>query len=84
MVAVWLVADLALAFIQSSFVHLPMAELLSLCVPKEKVAKEKGHPGWRFPSIHGRKVREVGPGFSSGLLPARKGVAILGNARCAA
>jgi hypothetical protein len=31
-----------------------------------------------------RKVRESGPGFSSGLLPARKGVAIPGNARCVA
>ncbi len=31
-----------------------------------------------------RQVREPGPGFSSGLLPARKGVAIPGNARCAA
>jgi len=35
-----------------------------------------GHPA--------QQVREPGPGFSSGLLPARKGVAIPGNARCAA
>ena len=39
-----------------------------------------GHPCPR----HARQVREPGSGFSSGLLPARKGVAILGNARCAA
>jgi len=35
-----------------------------------------GHPA--------RQVREAGPGFSSGLLPARKGESILGLARCAA
>ena len=38
--------------------------------PKEKVTKEKGHPAWRLPPIHGRQVREPGPGFSSGH-PAR-------------
>ena len=27
------------------------AELLSLCVAKEKVTKEKGHPAWRLPGI---------------------------------
>src|SRR6185503_20895305 len=35
-----------------------------------------GHPA--------RQVRETGPGFSSGLLPARKGEVIRGLARCAA
>jgi len=59
-------------------------ELLSLCVAKEKVTKEKGHPAWRLPPIHGRQVREPGPGFSSGLLPARKGIDIPVDARCAA
>jgi len=39
-------------------------------VAKRKVTKREGHPGWRFPSIHGRKVREPVPGFSSGH-PAR-------------
>ena len=39
-------------------------ESLSLCVAKEKVTKEKGHPAWRFPGIHARKVREPGAGFS--------------------
>ena len=44
----------------------PMArELLSLCVAKEKVTQEKGHPAWRFSPIHGRKVREPGAGFST-------------------
>jgi hypothetical protein len=70
--------------IQGGFVRLPAPEFLSLCVAKEKGTKEKGHPGWRLPSIHGRQVREAGPGFSSGLLPARKGEAIPGLARCAA
>jgi len=34
-------------------------------VAKEKVTKEKGHPAWRLPPIHGRQVREPGPGFST-------------------
>jgi len=49
-------------------------ESLSLCVAKEKVTQEKGHPAWRFPAIHGWKVREAWPGFSTGLLPWRKGI----------
>ena len=32
---------------------------------KEKVTKEKGHPVWRCPPIHGRPVREAGLGFST-------------------
>jgi len=55
---------------QSGFVHLPAPELLFSCVAKRKVTQREGHPGWRFPSIHGRKVRESVPGFSSGP-PAR-------------
>ncbi len=44
----------------------PMArESLSLCVAKEKVTQEKGHPVWRFPGIPARKVREPGAGFST-------------------
>jgi hypothetical protein len=38
--------------------------------PKRKLTKEKGHPAWRLPPIHGRQVREPGPGFSNGH-PAR-------------
>jgi len=35
---------------QSKSFRLPAAaELLSLCVAKEKVTKEKGHPAWRLP-----------------------------------
>jgi hypothetical protein len=45
-------------------------ESLSLCVAKEKVTKEKGHPAWRLPGIHARQVCEPGPGFSNGH-PAR-------------
>jgi hypothetical protein len=40
-------------------------ESLSLCVLKEKVPKEKEHPAWRLPPIHGRQVREPVPGFST-------------------
>ena len=31
----------------------------------EKSNQKRGHPVWRFPPIHGRKVRELGPGFST-------------------
>jgi len=75
----------ALAPFRAGSLRLPSAaELLSLCVAKEKVTKEKGHPAWRLPPIHGRQVRESGPGFSTGLLPWRKGVDILVDSRCAA
>src|SRR6185312_10183717 len=51
--------------------------------------QEKSNPKRRPPRLAlagrpARQVREAGPGFSSGLLPARKGVAVHGNARCAA
>jgi hypothetical protein len=59
-------------------------ESLSLCVAKEKVTKEKGHPAWRLPGIHARQVRELGPGFSTGLLSGRKGIDIPVDARYAA
>jgi hypothetical protein len=70
---------------QSRSFRLPAAaEVLLFCLSKREVPKRKRPPAWRLPPIHGRQVRESGPGFSSGLLPARKGVAIPGNARCAA
>jgi len=64
-------------------------ESLSLCVAKEKVTKEKvtkekGHPAWRLPPIHGQQVRELWPGFSTGLLSGRKGIDIPVDARYAA
>jgi len=34
---------------------------------KRKVTKREGHPAWRLPDIHARQVRELGPGFSTGL-----------------
>ena len=69
---------------QSGFARLPAPELLFSCVAKRKVTKREGHPGWRLPGVlPGKSVRR-GPGFSSGLLSARKGVALPGNARCAA
>jgi hypothetical protein len=53
-------------FVQSESFRPPSeGESLSLCVAKEKVTKEKGHPAWRLPPIHGRQVRESGPGFST-------------------
>jgi len=39
---------------QSSFVRLPAPELLSLCVLKEKVAKEKEHPAAPSPRGPGK------------------------------
>src|SRR3546814_9292013 len=39
-------------------------EPLFSCVAKRKVTKREGHPAWRLPPIHGRQVREPGPGFS--------------------
>ena len=41
-------------------------------------------PRLALAGLRARQVRESVPGFSSGLLPARKGVAIHGDARCAA
>ena len=58
------------AFEAKSFRLPAAAESLSLCVAKEKVTKEKGHPAWRLPPLPGRQVREPGPGFSNGH-PAR-------------
>jgi len=63
----------------------PLApELLSLCVLKEKVTKEKEHPAWRLPGLLPGKSVSRGRAFRAGIVPARKGVAIPGNARCAA
>ncbi len=76
------------------------AELLSLCVLKEKVAKEKEHPAWRLPGI-GQLLpalpqlghpcprlpgKSVSRGRASrqGILPWRKGADIPVGSRCAA
>src|SRR6185437_13927430 len=69
---------------QSSFEPLPRPELLLLCLSKGEVTKRKGHPAAALARRPARQVREAGPGFSTGLLPRRKGIAILGDARCAA
>ncbi len=71
-------------WIQSGFERLPAPELLLLCLSKREVTKRKRHPAAPLSGHPALRVRESGPGFSSGLLPARKGVAIPGNARCAA
>ena len=51
---------------------------------QEKVAKEKEHPDATLSGRPALRVREAWPGFSSGLLLARKGESIHGLARCAA
>lgn len=43
------------------------AELLSLCVAKEKVTKEKGHPAWRLPGILPGKSVSRGRAFRQGI-----------------
>ena len=65
--------------------RLPLAaELLSLCVAKEKVTKEKGHPAWRLPGILPGKSVSRGRAFRTGILPVRKGVDIPVDSRYAA
>jgi len=51
---------------------------------QEKVAKEKERPAVALSGLPALRVREAWPGFSAGLLSGRKGIAILGDARCAA
>ena len=51
---------------------------------QEKSNQKRRPPRLALAGPPARQVREAGPGFSSGLLPARKGEAILGLARCAA
>jgi hypothetical protein len=70
--------------IQSGFVPLPRPEFLSLCVPKEKGTKEKGHPDAALSGLLPSEFVRRGRAFRPGILPGRKGVAIPGNARCAA
>ncbi|GAA0887920.1 hypothetical protein GCM10009121_08010 [Rhodanobacter soli] len=51
----------------------PLApELLSLCVTKEKVTKEKGHPAWRLPGIVPGKSVSRGRAFRAGSCPREK------------
>ena len=56
----------------------------SLLLVQKRSSQEKTTPGLALAGLPARQAREAGPGFSSGLLPARKGVAVHGNARCAA
>ncbi len=60
------------------------AELLLFCLSKREVTKRKRHPAWRLLGILPNKSVSRGRAFRAGIVPARKGVAILGNARCAA
>jgi hypothetical protein len=70
---------------ESKSFRAPLApELLSLCVTKEKVTKEKGHPAWRLPGILPGKFVSRGRAFRTGILPVRKGIDILVDTRCAA
>jgi len=59
-------------------------ELLSLCVLKEKVTKEKEHPAWRLPGILPGKSVSRGRAFRQGILPWRKGADIPVGSRYAA
>ena len=69
----------------SKSVRSPAAtESLSLCVAKEKVTKEKGHPAWRLPGILPGKSVSRGRAFRTGILPVRKGTDIPVGSRCAA
>jgi hypothetical protein len=71
--------------LQSKSFRLPAAaELLSLCVLKEKVTKEKEHPAAALAGLLPGKSVRWGRAFRAGLLPARKGEAIHGLARYAA
>jgi|GEM_PF-2137809 len=56
----------------------------SLLLVQKRSSQEKTTPRLALAGLPARQAREAGPGFSSGLLPARKGVAVHGNARCAA
>src|SRR6185437_6132098 len=54
--------------------RLPSAhESLSLCVAKEKVTQEKGHPAWRFPGILPGKCVRAGRVFRPDSCPVEKG-----------
>ena len=62
----------ATAFESKSFRLPAAAELLSLCVAKEKVTKEKGHPGWRLPGVLPGKCVRRGRAFRAGSCPREK------------
>ena len=62
--------------------RLPTAGSLFFACPKShgisfasKVTQRKGTPAWRWPD-EARPVREGRPGFSTGLLPRRKGIGV--------
>ena len=57
---------------QSDFERLSAPELLSLCVAKEKVTKEKGHPGWRLPGVLPGKCVRRGRAFRADSCPREK------------
>src|SRR5579859_8149892 len=55
---------------------LPEAGSLSLACPRESNQRE-GHPHLAPAGLSARPVREGRPGFSTGLLPRRKGIGVL-------
>jgi len=70
---------------QSRSFRLPAAaEVLLFCLSKREVPKRKRPPAWRLPGIVPGKSVSRGRAFRAGILPARKGVAVPGNARYAA
>ncbi|GAB2533028.1 hypothetical protein GCM10027065_00680 [Rhodanobacter koreensis] len=59
---------------EAKSVRSPLAtELLSLCVAKEKVTKEKGHPAWRSPGILPGECVRRGRVFRQDSCPDEKG-----------
>jgi len=59
--------------LQSKSFRLPAAaELLSLCVAKEKVTKEKGHFAWRLPGIGQPLLRCLNSGIHAVACPGEK------------
>jgi hypothetical protein len=60
------------------------ARVTSPLLVQRRSNQEETTPRLALAGPPARQVREAGPGFSSGLLPARKGESIPGLARCAA
>ena len=70
---------------QSKSFRLPAAaELLSLCVAKEKVTKEKGHPAWRLLGILPNKSVSRGRAFRQHIRVLAKRNRPPADSRCAA
>src|SRR6185437_3628658 len=67
------------AWFAKSFRAPAAPELLSLCVAKEKVTKEKGHPGWRLPGVVPGKCVRQSRAFRAGSCPREKASPSVGS-----